>query len=54
MIDYSQSIIDIRKALIKFENFANRQDWANAQTEVAKLKSSVTILQKILKDHVQE
>ena len=54
MIDYSQNIIDMRKALLKFENFANRQDWVNAQNEVAKLKSSVTILQKILKDHVQE
>ena len=54
MIDYSQSIIDMRKALIKFEDFANRSDWVNAQTEVAKLKSSITILQKILKEHVQE
>jgi hypothetical protein len=54
MIDYSQSIIDMRKALLKFENFANRQDWVNAQTEVAKLKSSVTILQKLIKEHVQE
>lgn len=54
MMDYSQNIIDMRKALIKFENFANKQDWASAQTEVAKLKSSVTILQKILKDYVQE
>ena len=54
MIDYSQSIIDMRKALLKFENFANRQDWVSAQTEVAKLKSSITILQKIVKDYVQE
>lgn len=52
MIDYSQSIIDMRKALIKLENFANRNDWINAQTEVAKLKSSVTILQKLVKEHV--
>ena len=54
MIDYSQSILDIRKALLKFENYANRQDWDNAQTEVAKLKSSVTILNKLVKDYVQE
>jgi hypothetical protein len=54
MIDYSQSVLDMRKALLKFENFANRQDWVNAQTEVAKLKSSATILQKIVKEHVQE
>ena len=53
MIDYSQSIIDMRRALLKFEDYANRKDWVSAQTEVAKLKSSVTILQKILKD-VQE
>lgn len=54
MIDYSQSIIDMRKALLKFENFANRQDWVSANTEVAKLKSSITILQKLVKEHVQE
>ena len=54
MIDYAQCIIDIRKAMLKFESYANRQDWENAQTEVAKLKSSVTILHKIVKEHVQE
>jgi hypothetical protein len=53
-MDYSQNIIDMRKALIKFENFANRSDWVNAQTEVAKLKSSITILQKLVKENVQE
>jgi hypothetical protein len=54
MIDYAQCIIDIRKAMLRFENYANRQDWVDAQTEVAKLKSSITILQKIVKEHVQE
>jgi hypothetical protein len=54
MIDYSQSILDIRKALLKFENFANRGRWEDAQTEALKLKSSAVILQKIVKEHVQE
>ena len=54
MIDYSQNILDMRRALQKFENFASLQDWENAQTEALKLKSSVTILQKIVKEHVQE
>jgi hypothetical protein len=54
MIDYAQSIIDMRRALLKFENFANRGKWNEAQTEMLKLKSSVTVLQKIVKQHVQE
>lgn len=53
MIDYAQSIIDMRRALNKFEDYANKKEWDNARTEIAKLRSSVTILQKIIKD-VQE
>ena len=54
MIDYSQNILDMRRALLKFENFANRAKWEEAQTEMLKLKSSIVILQKIVKEHVQE
>jgi hypothetical protein len=54
MIDYAQSILDIRKAINKFEDYANRKQWNEAQVEVLKLKSSVTVLNKILKDYVQE
>ena len=52
MIDYAQSIIDIRKSINKFEDFANKKQWNEAQIEVLKLKSSVTVLNKILKDDV--
>ena len=54
MIDYAQSIIDIRRAVNKFEDFANQKQWEKAKTEVLKLKSSIAVLNKILKDDVQE
>jgi hypothetical protein len=52
MIDYSESIIDIRKALLKFEDYANKRQWYDAKTEILKIRSSALILNKILEKHV--
>lgn len=54
MIDYSQSIIDIRKALLKFEHYTNKRQWQQAKNEVLKIKSSTLILNKILDEHVSK
>ena len=52
MNDYAQSIIDIRKALNKFEEYANRRQWHEAQTESLKIKYSAIILNKIMEKNV--
>jgi len=52
MIDYAQSIIDIRKAVNRFEDFANKKQWYEAKSEILKIKSSALILNKILEKYV--
>lgn len=54
MNDYAQSIIDVRKALIKFEEYANKRQWHEAQTEALKIKSSAIIMNKIMEKNVSK
>jgi len=52
MNDYAQSVIDIRKALNKFEEYANNRQWYEAKTEILKIRSAALILNKAMEKYV--
>ena len=52
MIDYAQSIIDIRKAINRFEEYANKRQWYEAKSEILKIRSSAILLNNILEKNV--
>ena len=52
MMDYAQSIIDIRKAINRFEEYANKRQWYEAKSEILKIRSSAILLNNILEKNV--
>ena len=52
MMDYAQSIIDIRKAINCFEEYANKRQWYEAKSEILKIRSSAILLNNILEKNV--
>ena len=51
-MDYAQSIIDIRKAINRFEEYANKRQWYEAKSEILKIRSSAILLNNILEKNV--
>lgn len=49
-MDYAQIVIDIKRALTKYEDFANRRNFTEAKTEALKILSSAKLLQKTTDD----
>ena len=49
-MDYAQIVIDIKKSLTKYEDFANRRRFDEAKTEALKILSSAKLLQKTTQD----
>lgn len=54
MMDYSQIVIDMKKALIKYQELQNKRNYRDAKTESLKILSSAKLLHKITENEPEK